>query len=137
MVEIQNIKCGNSFEFPFNYTERVHSDFMKFSGDDSNIHTSLDFATRNGYKGVLGYAFALTAFLSKIYGTQFPGGNELCFKQECNFRNPFYVGDRIIFTVTVRSINYELKTLELTSSAKVDDGTLIFTGSALLKLSLS
>ena len=137
MVEIQNIKCGNSFEFPFNYTERVHSDFMKFSGDDSNIHTSLDFATKNGYKGVLGYAFALTAFLSKIYGTQFPGGNELCLKQECNFRNPFYVGDRIIFTVTVRSINYELKTLELTSSAKVDGGILIFTGLALLRLSLS
>ena len=137
MVEMQNIKCGNSFEFSFNYTERVHSDFMRFSGDDSNIHTSLDFATRNGYKGVLGYAFALTAFLSKIYGTQFPGGNELCLKQECNFRNPFYVGDRIIFTVTVRSINYELKTLELTSSAKVDGGILIFTGLALLKLSLS
>ena len=134
---MQNIKCGNSFEFPFNYTERVHSDFMRFSGDDSNIHTSLDFATKNGYKGVLGYAFALTAFLSKIYGTQFPGGNELCLKQECNFRNPFYVGDRIIFTVTVRSINYELKTLELTSSAKVDGGILIFTGLALLKLSLS
>ena len=134
---MQNIKCGNSFEFSFNYTERVHSDFMRFSGDDSNIHTSLDFATKNGYKGVLGYAFALTAFLSKIYGTQFPGGNELCLKQECNFRNPFYVGDRIIFTVTVRSINYELKTLELTSSAKVDGGILIFTGLALLRLSLS
>ena len=137
MVEMQNIKCGNSFEFSFNYTEHVHSDFMRFSGDDSNIHTSLDFATKNGYKGVLGYAFALTAFLSKIYGTQFPGGNELCLKQECNFRNPFYVGDRIIFTVTVRSINYELKTLELTSSAKVDGGILIFTGLALLRLSLS
>ena len=134
---MQNIKCGNSFEFSFNYTERVHSDFMRFSGDDSNIHTSLDFATKNGYKGVLGYAFALTAFLSKIYGTQFPGGNELCLKQECNFRNPFYVGDRIIFTVTVRSINYELKTLELTSSAKVDGEILIFTGLALLRLSLS
>ena len=134
---MQNIKCGNSFEFTFNYTEHVHSDFMRFSGDDSNIHTSLDFATKNGYKGVLGYAFALTAFLSKIYGTQFPGGNELCLKQECNFRNPFYVGDRIIFTVTVRSINYELKTLELTSSAKVDGGILIFTGLALLRLSLS
>mgnify|MGYP001121515535 FL=1 len=137
MVEIQNINCGNSFEFSFNYTERVHSDFMRFSGDDSNIHTSLDFATKNGYKGVIGYAFALTAFLSKIYGTQFPGGNELCLKQECNFRNPFYVGDRIIFTITVRSINFELKTLELTSSAKVDGGILIFTGLALLKLSLS
>ncbi|SVD33588.1 uncharacterized protein METZ01_LOCUS386442, partial [marine metagenome] len=66
MVEIQNINCGNSFEFTFNYTEHVHSDFMRFSGDNSNIHTSLDFAIRNGYKGVLGYAFALTSFLSKI-----------------------------------------------------------------------
>ena len=137
MVNIKNINCGDTFEFLFNYTDRVHADFMDFSGDNSKIHTNLEFAKQNGYKSVLGYAFALTAFLSKIYGTKFPGGNELCLRQECNFRNPFFIGDKITFRITVKSVNHELKILELSNSAATDDGVIIFSGVALLKLSLS
>jgi acyl dehydratase len=136
MLHIEQISCGDSFIFDFDYTNEVHQDFMKYSGDDSNIHTSIEFANKNGYDDVLGYAFALTSFLSNIYGTKFPGGNELCLRQECNFRNPFYIGDTITFVIEVTSINREQGVLELSSSAKTHNGVLIFTGIALLKLSL-
>jgi len=137
MVNIEEINIGDSYKFTYNYTKKAHLDFMKFSGDDSKIHSSLEFANRNGYDDVLGYAFALTAFLSKIYGTQFPGGNELCLKQISNFRKPFYIGDEIEFNLEVSSLNIENKIIGIETSASNSIGSIVYTGSALLQLSLS
>ena len=44
----------------------------------------------------VGYAFLLTSALSKIYGIYFPGGNELCLHQTCNFKRPFFVNDTLM-----------------------------------------
>jgi acyl dehydratase len=136
MIDFDDVKIGDVYEYEFDYTESVHYDFMQLSGDDSRIHTSQSFARKNGFKNVLGYAFVLTSFLSKIYGTKFPGGNELCLKQECSFRNPFYIGDKIMFCIEVISKTDGLDVIEITNSAETDKGILVFTGKAALKLSL-
>jgi len=41
----------------------------------------------------------------------FPGGNELCLKQECNFPNPYYIGDELRFFIEVINKNEGLKLL--------------------------
>ncbi len=135
-VKIEEISESDEFEFIFFYTEDKHLDFMNYSGDDSDIHSNPVFSKKNGYDGVLGYAFVIPVFLSKIFGTKFPGGNELCLQQECNFRNPFYIGDKLIFTVTVLSINLGLSVIELDISVRTGKDKLIFTGKSLLRLSL-
>jgi hypothetical protein len=48
MFNIQSINCGDTFEYLFNYTDHVHSDFMDFSVDNSKIHTNLEFVKPNG-----------------------------------------------------------------------------------------
>jgi acyl dehydratase len=136
MIDIEDIRDNHHINFHFKYTKKVHYDFVKFSGDNSKIHTDKEFAQQNGYNDVLGFAFVLPIYLSNIYGTKFPGGNELCLRQECNFRNPFYIGDTIIFDITVQSVNRALQTIELSSSVTTERGVLIFTGLAMLKLSL-
>jgi acyl dehydratase len=136
MKKFDNIKIGDTYEYTLNYTESDHYNFMQLSGDDSLIHTSQSFARKNGFDSVLGYAVILTSYLSKIYGTEFPGGNELCLRQECNFRNPFYIGDKIIFNIEVTSKTNKLKILEVNNLIRNDQGVLIFTGKAILKLSL-
>ena len=137
MVNIEDINIGDNYKFLFDYSEKVHNDFGSLSGDFSRVHSSEEFATKNGFDGVLGYAFALSAFLSKIYGTEFPGGNELCLKQISNFRKPFYIGDKIEFIIEVSSLNIDNKIIGIDTSASNSKGIIIFNGSALLQLSLS
>ena len=136
-MNIKDINIGDRYKFIFDYSEKVHNDFRHLSGDDSRIHTNLEFAKKNGFDEVLGYAFALLAFQSNIYGTQFPGGNELCLKQISNFRKPFYIGDKIEFKLEVNSLNIENQIIGIDTSASNSHGIIVYTGSALLQLSLS
>ena len=61
----------------------------------------------------MGYAFLITAILSKIYGMFFPGGTELCLKQICNFKKPFFLNDTLKINLKVIQINYEAKLLTI------------------------
>ena len=65
MMDFDDVKIGDVYEYEFDYTESVHYDFMQLSGDDSRIHTSQSFARKNGFKNVLGYAFVLNHFFQK------------------------------------------------------------------------
>jgi acyl dehydratase len=136
MINIEEINIGDRYKFIFDYSEKVHNDFRHLSGDDSRIHTDIKFAKKNGFNKVLGYAFALLAFQSNIYGTQFPGGNELCLKQISNFRKPFYIGDKIEFNLEVSSLNIENKIIGIETAVSNSIGSIVYTGSALLQLSL-
>ena len=134
-IDIKDLKIGLKKIFTLKITNKLHNQFKKFSGDDSPIHNNLKFCKTNKYNKKLGYAFLITAALSKIYGVYFPGGNELCVHQTCNFRNPFFVNDTLLFKLKIIQLNIETKiiTLNIEISCK---NKLIFNGHSILKLSL-
>ncbi len=136
MKNIEDIKPGEKIDYAVRITEDMHHDFLQLSGDDSLIHTDKNFARANQYKDRLGYAFLTTCILSKIYGTIFPGGSELCLKQECNFPNPYYVGDDLRFTVEVLNKNEKLKLLTVMTVVENQENAVIFRGQAVFQLSL-
>ena len=113
----------------------MHEGFIKFSGDNSPIHTDKKFANRNGYKKLMGHGFLITAILSKIYGKYIPGGSELCLKQICNFKKPFFLGDILKIAITPIKKNYTFKYLEVDIRIKVKN-QLIFSGETYFVLSL-
>ncbi len=136
MKKINEISVGEKVIYKVKITEKMHHDFMRLSGDNSLIHTNKNFAQTNGYKDCLGYAFLISTILSKIYGTIFPGGSELCLKQECNFTSPYYVDDELIFSVEVINKNEILRLLTVMTVVENQDGTGIFRGKAVFQLSL-
>ena len=89
-IGISQIKIGTKRSFKIKITKKIHNQFKNFSGDKSPIHVSKKISKTNNFKNIIGYAFLLTAALSQIFGMYFPGGNELCLHQTCNFRKPFY-----------------------------------------------
>lgn len=136
MKLITDISVGDTYVESILITKDLHNDFANFSGDQSPIHTSIEFAKRNGYKDCLGYAFLITTLLSRLYGTKFPGGSELCLKQDCSFPNPYYVGDVLEFTITVKSLNIPLKLLTASSKVLNNDGVIVFRGDVIFQLKL-
>lgn len=134
--QISNFKIKERKKFKIKVTKKLHKDFIKFSGDVSPIHTNINFCKSNGFKLLVGHAFLLTAILSKIFGTFYPGGNELCLHQSCNFKKPFFVGDILIFTTEVLHINMFHKAITLKIKVQNQRKKVIFSGESILKLSL-
>ena len=137
MRKIDEISVGEKIHYETSIDEEMHYAFMRLSGDDSPIHTDKEFAEANGHKDRIGYAFLLTSVLSRVYGTIFPGGSELCLKQECNFPNPYYIGDELRFTIEVLNKNEKLKLLTVMTLVENQEKATIFKGQAVFQLSLA
>ena len=136
MRNISSIKVGDRYYHTEVVTCELHDEFTRLSGDNSPIHTSIEFAKANGYPGCIGYAFLLTALLSKIYGTQFPGGSELCLKQDCNFPKPYFVGDTLTFAITVKNVNVSLRIVTAHTEVVRGGDEVMFKGGVVFQLCL-
>jgi len=133
---IEDVEVGKKIDHDIVITEALHRQFAELSGDRSPIHWDQLFCEKTRFKKKIGYAFLITAILSKIYGMIFPGGSELCMQQSCNFRNPFYIGDRLHFNLHVTHKNETAKTITIRTVVTNQENTKVFQGEALLQLSL-
>ena len=133
---INNIKLNSVKKFKIKITNKLHRDYIKFTGDNSPIHTDIKFCKKNKFKKPLGHAFLLTSILSKIYGKYFPGGSELCLRQTCNFRKPFFVNDNLEIKIVPTKKNIKLRILEIRIII-ISNKKIVFDGEALFQLSLS
>ena len=133
--KINDIKLNKPKRFSVVITKKLHEEFIKFSGDNSPIHQNIKFLKRKNFKEKMGHGFLITSILSKIYGKYFPGGTELCIKQTCFFRKPFFVGDRFQINIIPKKKNIKLKLLEIFVEIKVQK-KVIFNGEATFILNL-
>jgi|MDTG01.1.fsa_nt_gb 3-hydroxybutyryl-CoA dehydratase len=133
---IEDINLGDFKIYKTTYSKKIHSEFANFSGDKSKIHTDKSFCERNGYKGVIGYAFFLNTLLSNIFGMNFPGGTELCIRDISNYRVPFYIGEKLTINIKVININKDFQLLTLKKEIFNQNQKLILDGETLFKLSL-
>lgn len=133
--KINDIKLNKPKKFSVIITKKLHEEFIKFSGDNSPIHQNMKFLKRNNFKEKMGHGFLITSILSKIYGKYFPGGTELCIKQTCFFRKPFFVGDTFQINIIPKKKNIKLKFLEIFVEIKVQK-KIIFNGEATFILNL-
>lgn len=133
---IEDIKIGLIKKFKVKITKKLHNDFLNFSGDESPLHQNRKFCSKNNFKGIVGYGFLITSILSKIYGMYFPGGTELCLRQECNFKKPYYINDILLLQLEVTQINKINKLLSIETKVFRNFKQLIFQGNSLLQLSL-
>ena len=131
------LKKGKKFIYKIKITKKIHNLFKESSGDFSKIHTDLNFCKKNKYEKVMGYGFLITSILSRIYGMIFPGGNELCLKQDCNFISPFFIEDKLIFENQIIYKNNSTKIIQIDNQVKNQHGEKIFNGTATLKIAFS
>lgn len=137
MHHIDDIYVGQKILHQEHITPEKHQEFGLLSGDQSPIHTDLEFCRAQGYEKLVGYAFLLTTILSKIYGTIFPGGSELCLSQNCKFKNPYFIGDELNFELVVTHKNQSLKTVSIETKIYNQNQKVIFQGQADMLLSLT
>ena len=135
-LSIKNIKKKKIYTFKIIITKKMHFNFIKLSGDNSPIHSDLKFCKKNNFKSLVGHAFLITTILSQIYGLYIPGGTELCLRQTCNFKKPFFIGDKLIIKIKILEINKFSETAILSTKIKNQKNLNIFEGQAILLLNL-
>ena len=67
----------------------------------------------------------------------FPGGTELCLKQVCNFKKPFYVNDTLNILLRVIQKNINAKLITVSIIIKNQKKNIIFEGETIFQLILN
>lgn len=90
------IQIGLSKEFQITITESMVNDFANISGDFSPIHMDEEYAKSTTFQKRVVHGMLLASFLSRIDGMYLPGKHALYFSQDIEFRNPCFIGDKLI-----------------------------------------
>ena len=130
----EEIKVGDSASLTVETNANAHKEFEKLSGDDSPVHTDDAFARKSGFKKKIGYAFLLSSYLSRLYGTILPGGTSVCLRQEADFVSPWYPSDTLTFKAKVLRKITSTRIIEIHVEVKRNGGALVMRGLGTLKL---
>ena len=105
VIPFEKIQVGMSA----NYSQTIKDiDIKKFadvSGDYNPVHLDDDYALKSRFKKRIAHGLMSGSFFSALFGTKIPGPGCVYVQQTFNFKKPVYLGDTVIATVTVTSID--------------------------------
>jgi 3-oxoacyl-[acyl-carrier protein] reductase len=104
--------------------------FVALSGDDNPLHMDDAYAKACGFQGRVVHGMLLSAWLSRVLGTHFPGPGVLWLSQSTRFARAVYIGDSVEVVVRVKHKAVELRTLVLETTVLGPDGSPVLTGEA-------
>ena len=109
----EDLKVGQEDSFLEQVLDFDLDAFRNLSGDYGPVHTDADYCAKTIYGKPIGYAFYLTALLSRFYGEYLPGGCTVCLRQEADFVKPYYAGDFLTIWGKIISKSEAAQTLEI------------------------
>jgi acyl dehydratase len=109
--------------------EEVES-FAQLSGDRNPLHLDDAFSRQHGFRGRVVHGGLVSAFISRILGTELPGPGCLWLSQNMRFTRPVYVADPIEVIVRVIHKSEALRTLVLETTVQNLRGETVLVGEA-------
>jgi acyl dehydratase len=79
--------------------------FAAFSCDVNPIHVDAGEARRYGYPNAVAHGMLTLSAISRLIGTQLPGGGSLWVSQEVRFASAVFEGDPIVASVRVEQVS--------------------------------
>ncbi|MGQ9847943.1 MAG: GNAT family N-acetyltransferase, partial [Bacteroidales bacterium] len=84
----------------FIISDEIIEDFAKFSGDRNKLHFDREFAQKVGFKDRIAHGMITQSYLSKIFGTEYPGDGTLYLSNKNIFLAPVYLNKEYNITIT-------------------------------------
>ena len=115
-MSIEDYKVGEFAEESIFITEDLIKQFIDFSGDDNPVHSGFNRdGTATGRKPVAhGMLSGIVA--SRLVGTKLPGYGSLWSEQNFKFKAPIYLGDEVVYRVTIIEVFQAAKLLKISFS---------------------
>jgi 3-hydroxybutyryl-CoA dehydratase len=95
--------------------------FLKISGDNNPLHTDRSYAQNNGFFDRVVYGMLTASFYSTLVGVYLPGKYCILHSMDIQFSKPVFVGDELVISGVVASINQTFQQLEIKASIHNQD----------------
>jgi 3-hydroxybutyryl-CoA dehydratase len=105
--------------------------FAELSGDINPIHLSDEFAASTIFKKRIAHGFLTGSLFSTVLGTKLPGPGCIYLSQSLKFRAPVMIGDEVVATGKIVSLDPEKGRAALTMQATVN-GKCVLDGEAVM-----
>lgn len=128
-ADIEKIEVGMSASYSQTITDADIKSFAGISGDHNPVHMSDDYASESRYGKRIAHGFISASFFSALFGTQLPGPGCVYASQELQFKRPVFIGDTVLATVTVTSIDTKKKKVLFDTACTVR-GKIVIQGTA-------
>ena len=125
MAKIDELEIGQSASYERTVSEEDIVRFAEVSGDDNPVHLDEEFASKTVFKGRIAHGMLGAGFISTVVGTRLPGYGSIYVSQSLRFRAPVRIGDTIVTTATVKSIDKERKRVTMETVCAIGDKTVI------------
>jgi acyl dehydratase len=104
--------------------------FSAVARDMAPIHWDTAFARQRGYSDILVFGFLVAARFSGILGNRLPGPHTVLHSVRFQMAQPVYVGETILYRVTVRQIAAAVRSVVLDLVASRASGEVVLRGQA-------
>ncbi|HEY8264130.1 MAG TPA: MaoC family dehydratase [Methyloceanibacter sp.] len=108
--------------------------FAELSGDTNPVHLNDAFAAGTIFKKRIAHGFLTGALISTVLGTKLPGPGCIYLSQSLKFRAPVYIGDEVVATCKVTSVDPEKARAVLACACQVN-GKPVLEGEAVMMVS--
>lgn len=103
--KIDEITPGMSASTSHVVTDEDIRKFAEVSGDHNPVHLDEVYAGESRYGRRIAHGLFGASFFSGLFGTKLPGRGCVYAAQNLKFRRPVFIGDTLVATVTVISVD--------------------------------
>jgi 3-hydroxybutyryl-CoA dehydratase len=123
--KIEDIKVGMKVSYSQTITDADIKSFSGISGDKNPVHMDDEYASNSRFKKRIAHGMMSASYFSSLFGTKLPGEGCIYVSQSLNFKRPVYIGDTVIASVIVTSIDIDKKRVFFDTVCKVKNKTVI------------
>ena len=124
------IRVGDGASLTRLVTERDIQLFAAVSGDVNPAHVDALYAKTSGFHEIIAHGMLGGALISTVLGTQFPGPGTIYLGQTLKFLKPVHIGDTLVVTVRVTSLEDTHHRVVLDTRCVDQDGDVVIEGEA-------
>lgn len=133
-MKFDSLKIGMSCSMAKAFTSEEVAEFSHLSMDLNPLHIDAGYAEKSMFGKRIVHGFLTASLFSAIIGTKFPGEGSIYLNQNMSFLHPVYHNQLVTATVTVKELFPEKHKVLLETVCKDESGTVLITGTALVKL---
>ena len=118
-IPLEEIEIGMNVSYSQTITDADVKAFSGISGDRNPIHLDELYAEKSRYKKRIAHGLMTASYFSALFGTKIPGEGCVYVSQSLNFKRPVYIGDTVVATVEVISVDLAKKRVFFRTTCKV------------------